>query len=61
MKIKEIRAFQIELNPHPQTPPRQQTRDKSLIMNRLIDRYPVSGTDLAWHCPACIITAEDGT
>ena len=61
MKIKEIRAFQIELNPHPQTSPRQQTRDKSLIMNRPIDRYPLSGTDPTWHRPACIITAEDGT
>lgn len=61
MKIKEIHAFQIELNPHPQTPPRQQTRDKSLIMNRPIDRYPLPDTDPGWHRPACVVTAEDGT
>ena len=61
MKIKEVRAIEIELNPQPKTSPRPSTRDKELIMNRPIDRYPKSGTDGDWKRPACIITAEDGT
>ena len=61
MKIKEVRAIEIELNPQPKTSPRPSTRDKELVMNRPIDRYPKSGTDGDWKRPACIITAEDGT
>ncbi|HIC17886.1 TPA: hypothetical protein EYO77_07235, partial [Candidatus Poribacteria bacterium] len=61
MKIKEIQAIEIELNPQPKTPPRTSTHDKNLIMNRPIDRYPKSGADGGWKRPACIITAEDGT
>ena len=61
MKIKEVRAIEIELNPQPKTSPRRSTRDKELVMNRPIDRYPKSGTDGDWKRPACIITAEDGT
>ena len=61
MKIKEVRAIEIELNPQPKTSPRPSTRDKGLVMNRPIDRYPKSGTDGDWKRPACIITAEDGT
>ena len=61
MKIKEVRAIEIELNPQPKTSPRPSTRDKELVMNRPIDRYPKSGTDGDWKRPACVITAEDGT
>ena len=61
MRIKEIRAIEIELNPQPKTSPRPSTQDKNLVMNRPIDRYPRSGTDSDWKRPACIITAEDGT
>ncbi len=61
MRIKEIRAIEIELNPQPKTSPRPSTQDKKLVMNRPIDRYPGSGTDGDWKRPACIITAEDGT
>ena len=61
MRIKEIRAIEIELNPQPKTSPRPSTQDKKLVMNRPIDRYPRSGTDSDWKRPACIITAEDGT
>ncbi|MBU04406.1 MAG: hypothetical protein CL877_00210 [Dehalococcoidales bacterium] len=61
MRIKEIRAIEIELNPQPKTSPRPSTQDKKLVMNRPIDRYPRSGTDGDWKRPACIITAEDGT
>ena len=61
MRIKEIRAIEIELNPQPKTSSRPSTQDKKLVMNRPIDRYPGSGTDGDWKRPACIITAEDGT
>ena len=61
MKIKEVRAIEIELNPQPKTSPRPSTRDKELVMNRPIDRYPKPSNDGTWKRPACIITAEDGT
>ena len=67
MKIKEIRAVEIELNPKPTTPPRTPSRARTFPMNRPDSRYPapdrkekhISSSD--WKRPACIITAEDGT
>ncbi len=67
MKIKEVRAVEIELNPHPKTPPRTPSRAKTLQMNRPVSRYAPSGTassylsTATWNRPACIVTAEDGT
>lgn len=65
MKIKDIRAVEISLNPRPTTKPRSRDRAHSYRLNRPIDRYKtpdsyhISGVD--WKRPACIITAEDGT
>lgn len=65
MKIKDIRVFDISLNPKPQTKPRSGSRDESYRLNRPIDRYRtansthISGAN--WKRPACIVTAEDGT
>ena len=67
MKIKEIRAVEIELNPKPTTTPRTPSRARQFPMNRPVTRYAaadrrgehVSGS--GWSRPACIVTAEDGT
>ena len=67
MKIKEIRAVEIVLNPKPTTPPRTPSRAGTFPMNRPVSRYAaadrrgehVSGS--GWNRPACIVTAEDGT
>ncbi|MEZ4707316.1 MAG: hypothetical protein R3A44_08935 [Caldilineaceae bacterium] len=67
MKIKEIRAFEIELTPKPTTPPRVSGWTESYKLNRPVARYPqfnkpgahVSYSD--WKRPACLVIAEDGT
>lgn len=67
MKIKEIRAFEIELKPKPTTPPRVSGWTESYRLNRPVARYPqfdkpgahVSYSD--WKRPACLVIAEDGT
>ena len=49
MKIKEVRAIEIELNPQSKTSPRPSTRNKELVMNRPIDRYPKPSNDGTWN------------
>lgn len=67
MKIKEVKAFEIELEPQPKTPLRQASRADSIKMNRPIARYDAyrgqagQGATPDWKRPACIVTAEDGT
>jgi hypothetical protein len=67
MKIKEIRAFEIDLTPRPSTIPREPSRAETIHMNRPISRYAgvagkSSGTARsAEGRPACIVVAEDGT
>lgn len=67
MKIKEIRAFEIDLTPRPSTIPREPSRAESVRMNQPVFRYPgiankSRGTaPLTTSRPACIVVAEDGT
>jgi L-rhamnonate dehydratase len=67
MKIKDIRAFEIELTPRPATTPRTPSRAETIKMNRPFDRYtsnrnqPVHVSAPERSRPACIVTAEDGT
>src|SRR5215510_11288769 len=67
MKIKAIRAFEIELNPQPTTPLREPSRADTIKMTRPIARYAgfKSSENWAsnpqWKRPAVIVTAEDGT
>ncbi len=68
MKIKEIRAFEIVLDPKPKTEPRAPSRAHTgMSMIRPIDRYPGSDrrTGQAVFAgssrPAVLVTAEDGT
>jgi L-rhamnonate dehydratase len=67
MKIKEIRAFEIEVTPRPSTIPREPSRAERIHMNRPISRYPEvvhksQGTARsAGLRAACIVVAEDGT
>ena len=67
MKIKEIRAVEIELNPKPTTPPRTPSRSGTYQLNRPTSRYPTFDkkercmSPSEWKRPACIVTAEDGT
>jgi L-rhamnonate dehydratase len=66
VKIKEIKAFEIDLNPQPKTPLREASRAGTIKMNRPLNRYArFKGADIAtaesWKRPACIVTAEDGT
>ena len=64
MKIKEIRAFEIDQTPRPTTQPRQASRAGQIKMARPISRYPELSDKLStpqWKRAAVIITAEDGT
>lgn len=67
MKIKEIRAFEIELVPKPTTAPRTSGWTESYKLNRPVGRYSQFRTGGAhvsfseWKRPACLVTAEDGT
>ncbi|MEM7536172.1 MAG: enolase C-terminal domain-like protein [Chloroflexota bacterium] len=63
MKIKEIRAFAISLEPKPTTEPHTPSRAQTTYkMGKPIDRYakPNLAKD-PWHRPAVVVTAEDGT
>jgi L-rhamnonate dehydratase len=63
MKIKEIRAFEIDLPARPKTPPREPSRAETIKMTRPIARYPgFQEHGLPnWRRPACVVTAEDGS
>jgi L-rhamnonate dehydratase len=61
MKIKEVRAIEIDLRPNPQTPPRTPSRAERMGMARPIARYPHVQGYPAWKRVACVVTAEDGT
>ena len=66
MKVKEVRALNIELEPKPMTPRRPDPPSPHRL-NRPIDRYKLTGekehriSAMESKRPACIITAEDGT
>lgn len=61
MKIKEVRAIEIDFQPRPQTSPRSPSRGGTLRMARPIDRYPHVQNYPTWRRVACVVTAEDGT
>lgn len=64
MKIKEIRAIELDVKPRPKTQPRTPSRSLTMDMGRPIDRYPglhEKGFPRMWKRAAVIITAEDGT
>ncbi len=61
MKIKEIRAIEIDVTPHPKTAPRSPSRAGTLQMARPISRYPEVDGNAEWKRAACVVTAEDGT
>ena len=66
MKIKEIRAIEIDVTPGPSTIPHEPSRAERIRMNRPISRYPEvvnrsRGSRSARVRPACIVVAEDGT
>lgn len=64
MKIKEIRAFEIDLTPRPKTQPREPSRAGQMSMARPINRYRQlnsAAINPQWKRAAVIVTAEDGT
>ena len=67
MKIKEIRAFEIDVTPRPRTAPREPSRAGRLPMNRPLSRYPEvaargrAANRASGGRPACVVVAEDGT
>ena len=65
MKIKEIRAIEIELNPLRKTEPRHSGKPHSKTLHRPLDRYRKFRANRSgnadWKRVACIATAEDGT
>lgn len=63
MKIKEIRAFEIDPTPRPKTAPRTPSRADTIKMTRPIARYGqhVEAATATWPRAACLVTAEDGT
>lgn len=64
MKIKEIRAVEIELDPQPKTPLREPSKADTIKMIRPMGRYPRAGGWTSypqWKRSAVVVTAEDGT
>ena len=63
MKIKEIRAIEVDLPARPKTTPRQPTKAQGTLMSRPIARYPdlANQANPPWKRAACLVTAEDGT
>ncbi|MEX1018760.1 MAG: enolase C-terminal domain-like protein [Litorilinea sp.] len=64
MKITEVRAVEIDLQPRPTTQPRTPSRSLTTDMGRPIDRYPGMhkvGFPRFWKRAAVVITTEDGT
>ena len=62
MKIKAIRATQIDLRPRPMTSPRVPKREDRNF-HRPLSRYPElkTGCGADWKSVVCVATAEDGT
>lgn len=64
MKIKQIKAVEIELAARPTTQPRERSRNETYRMGRPLDRYPdlaAYGFPRMWPRAACIVEADDGT
>lgn len=64
MKIKQIKAVEIELAARPATAPREPSRNERYRMGRPLDRYTELnqyGFPRLWQRAACVIEAEDGT
>jgi L-rhamnonate dehydratase len=61
VKIKEIRAIEIETAARPTTQPRTQSRAKTIQMARPISRYRHVIDYPTSKRVACVVTAEDGT
>ena len=64
MKIKSIKAVEINLNPAPTTPPRAHQPASKLVTTRPLDRYSARsqfGFPVLRERAAVVITAEDGT
>lgn len=68
MKIKEVRAVEIDITPRPKTPPRKPSRAESIEMITPMSRYPEFkdcrsswAPQQKWKTAACVVTADDGT
>ena len=65
MKIKEVRAIEIELKPPRKTEPRRRGKPHTKPLHRPLDRYEKFRGDRSgnadWKRIACIVTAADGT
>lgn len=61
MKIKAVRAVEIDLTPRPTTPPRTPSRAGAIQMTRPAARYAGKLGYPNWKRAACVVTAEDGT
>jgi len=68
VKIKEVRAVEIDITPRPKTPPRKPNRAGSIEMIAPMSRYPEFkghrsswAPQQKWKTAACVVTADDGT
>jgi len=64
MKIADIRAVEIDIEPRPITKPRHASSAETIAMGKPVDRYPNlknAGYPRSWKRAACVVTAEDGT
>lgn len=61
MKITAVRAVEIDVTPHPQTSPRERSRNESYQMTRPVSRYPGKVGHPDWNRAAVVVTGEDGT
>jgi L-rhamnonate dehydratase len=61
MKIKSIRAVEVELEPTPKTPSRTPSRSAAIKMTRPGARYGGRAANPTWKRAACVVTAENGT
>ena len=61
MILKDLRAYEVDLTPHPATQPRI-SPTATAAFRRPIDRYPEAAeAETGWKRVVCIATAADGT
>jgi len=68
VKIKEVRAVEIDITPRPTTPPRKPSRAETIEVITPMSRYPEFkgrrsswAPHQRWKRVACVVTADDGT
>ena len=61
MKIRDIRAVEIDITPRPKTAPREPIRAIAMNRARPLDQKSAWGPPSRWKTVACVVTVEDGS